>query len=74
MNELNLDAESVTRNKSYGGIDHLQHLLKVGWSQDSPLIKKFLKENNLTDNDLKGAITKLNEISSKECCTDRDNH
>lgn len=52
MNELNLDAESITRNKSYGSFEHLQHLLKVGWSPNSPLIKKFLKENNLTEADL----------------------
>lgn len=74
MTELNLDAESVTRNKSYGAIDHLQHLIKVGWSPDSPVIKKFLKENNLTDNDLTNAISKLAEISNKEYCIDREKH
>lgn len=72
MNELNLDAESITRNKTYGVIDHLQHLLKVGWLPNSPLIKKYLKENNLTDNDLSGAIKNLASMSSKECCIDRD--
>ena len=59
MNELNLDAESITRNKSYSATDHLQHLLKVGWSPDSQLIKKFLSENNLTNDDLDKAVTKL---------------
>ncbi len=71
MNELNLDAESVARNKSYGAIDHLIHLLKVGWSPDSQVIKKLMKENSLTNEDLSSAIIKLNEIQSKECCTDR---
>ncbi len=72
MNELNIDAESITRNKTYDSFDHLQHLLKIGWRPDSILIKKFLIENNLTSNDLANAITKLNEINNKECCTDRD--
>ena len=71
MNELNLDAESVTRNKTYGAFDHLQHLLKIGWSPDSQLIKKFLKENNLSINELENAINTLNELQSKECCIDR---
>ena len=72
MNELDLDAESIARNKTYGAIDHLQHLLKIGWSTDSPLIKKYLKENNLTDNDLSNAISKMAEMLSKECCIDRE--
>ena len=72
MNELNLDAESVTRNKSYDALDHLQHLLKIGWTSDSPLIKKFLTENNLSNNDISNVIAKLNETQSKECCIDRD--
>lgn len=72
MNELNLDAESITRNKSYGAIDHLHHLLKIGWSPDSPLIKKYLKENNLTDNDLSDTLKNLASMSSKECCIDRE--
>ncbi len=72
MNELNLDAESITRNKTYGPFDHLHHLLKIGWSPDSQLIKKFLTQNNLTSEDLKAAILKLGEITSKECCTERE--
>ena len=71
MNELNLDAESVARNKTYGPFEHLQHLLKIGWSADSQLIKKFLIENNLSSNDLAEAIKKLNESNSKDCCTER---
>ena len=63
MNELNLDAESIARNKTYGPTDHLQHLLKIGWSPDSPLIKKYIKENNLTDNDLLNAISRMAETS-----------
>ena len=73
MNELNLDAESITRNRTYGPFEHLQHLLKIGWSPDSQLIKKFLIENNLSNNDLVEAIKKLNESNSKDCCLDRSN-
>ncbi len=61
VDEQNLDAESITRNKAFGGMDHLQHLLKVGWAPDSQLIKKFLLENSLSNNDLKEVIQKLNE-------------
>ncbi len=73
MAELNLDAESITRNKTYGAVDHLQHLLKIGWTPDSQIIKKLMKENNLTNEDLSTAILKLNEIQSKECCVEREN-
>jgi len=66
MNELNLDAESIARNKSYDALEHLQHLLKIGWAPNSPLIKKFLKENNLADNDLSKAILKTKELSEKK--------
>lgn len=72
MNELNLDAESITRNKAYDASDHLIHLLKIGWSPDSPLIKKFLKENGLSDRDLSNTILKLNETLNKDCCIERD--
>ena len=71
MNELNIDAESITRNKTYSSLDHLQHLLKIGWAPDSILIKKFLTGNSLTNKDLTDAIAKLNEINSKECCIER---
>ena len=64
MTELNLDAESVTRNKSYGAIEHLEHLLKIGWLPDSPLIKKFLNQNSLTNNDLEASIAKLSKVKS----------
>jgi len=58
MNEQNIDAESITRNKTYSAIDHLQHLLKIGWEPNSPLIKKFLKEYNLSDEVLLNAVKK----------------
>lgn len=64
MTELNLDAESVTRNKSYGSLDHLEHLLKIGWLPDSPLIKKFLSQNGLTNNDVETVIAKLSKAQN----------
>lgn len=73
MNELNLDAESITRNKTYDALDHLHHLLKVGWPSDSNLIKKFLTSNSLTTNDLNTVLSKINESTDKNCCTERDN-
>ena len=72
MNELNLDAESITKNKVYDAFDHLKHLLKIGWLPDSPLIKKFLIENRLTSNDLESAMSKLKELENKECCIERE--
>ena len=67
MDELNLDAESVTRNKTYTTKDHLFHLLKIGWSPQSQLIKKFLAENNMSNNDVKEIMTRINELETKEC-------
>lgn len=72
MTELNLDAESITRNKTYNAIDHLLHLIKIGWSPDSPLIKSFIKENNLTEQDLANTLSKVSKLNSKECCTNRN--
>ena len=72
MNELNIDAESITRNKSYGPSDHLLHLVKIGWSPDSQLIKKFLRENNLSEKDLADALDKYNEFQNNQCCSERN--
>lgn len=60
MNELDIDAESITRNKTYNQLDHLKHLIKVGWAPNSQLIKKFLRENNLSEDDLNNVISKSN--------------
>lgn len=72
MAELNLDAESIARNKSYGAFEHLVHLIKIGWVPTSPLIKGFLRDNNLSEQDLANAIAKINEINTKQCCIDRN--
>ncbi len=47
MSEEILDAEASTLNKNSGPIDHLKHLLKIGWALDSPLIQSFVEKHNL---------------------------
>ena len=47
MSEEVLDAEASTLSKNTGPLDHLKHLLKVGWTQDSPLIRSFVEKHNL---------------------------
>lgn len=71
MNEQNLDAESITRNKNYDSSDHLIHLLKIGWGPQSQLIKKFMVENGLTERNLKEALSKVSDLS-KDCCIVRN--
>jgi len=61
MSELNLDAESITRNKSYGAMQHLQHLLQIGWLPESPLVKRFILENQLSTKDINEALSKIKE-------------
>jgi hypothetical protein len=45
--DLSIDAEGATRNRSYGPVDHLRHLLKIGYTTDSTVIKSFVLEHNL---------------------------
>ena len=71
MNEQNIDAESVTKNKNYDSMDHLCHLLKIGWGPDSQLVKKFMLENNFSNKDLKEAFSRLSDLS-KDCCVVRE--
>ncbi len=71
MNEQNIDAESVTRNKNYDSFDHLCHLLKIGWGPKSQLVRKFIIENNLSERDIQVALSKLKEIDA-ECCFERE--
>jgi hypothetical protein len=49
MSEEIIDAESSTLNKNAGPIDHLKHLLNIGWSDTSPIITKFVQKYNLED-------------------------
>lgn len=45
--EENQDAECSSRNKPTTSKDHLIHLLKIGHSLNSSLIKNFILEHNL---------------------------
>ncbi|NQY79474.1 MAG: hypothetical protein HRT47_04085 [Candidatus Caenarcaniphilales bacterium] len=47
MSEEILDAEASTLNKNSGPIDHLKHLLKIGWASNSPLIQSFVEKHSL---------------------------
>lgn len=49
MSEEIVDAESSTLNKNAGPLDHLKHLLNIGWSDTSPVITKFVQKYNLED-------------------------
>ncbi len=44
-----VDAESSTLNKNAGPLDHLRHLLNIGWSPNTPLIVKFVEKHGLDD-------------------------
>ncbi len=55
MAEDNNDVENLTRNKSsYGPLDHLKHLLRIGYDYKSIVIKNFLNDNalNLSEKEL----------------------
>jgi hypothetical protein len=49
MTDEIVDAESSTLNKNAGPLDHLKHLLNIGWSDTSPLVTKFVQKYNLED-------------------------
>jgi hypothetical protein len=49
MSEEIVDAESSTLNKNAGPVDHLKHLLNIGWADTSPIITKFVQKYNLED-------------------------
>lgn len=44
---IDSDAENIDKNKFYTAEDHLMHLLKIGYSPDSLIIKQFAEQNNL---------------------------
>lgn len=44
-----IDAESSTLNKNAGPLDHLKHLLHIGWSHETPLVIKFVEKYGLDD-------------------------
>jgi hypothetical protein len=42
-----VDAESSTLNKNTSPLDHLKHLINIGWTEKTPLIQKFVEKYNL---------------------------
>ncbi len=44
-----IDAESGTLNKQTTPIDHLRHLIKIGWEPERPLIRNFVEKYGLQD-------------------------
>ena len=44
-----VDAEASTLNKNTGPLDHLKHLMNIGWTEKTPLIQKFVEKYNLED-------------------------
>lgn len=44
-----IDAESSTLSKHGTPLDHLKHLVNIGWTADTPLIQNFVEKYNLHD-------------------------
>ncbi len=44
-----IDAEAGTLNKHGSPLDHLRHLLNIGWDPQTPLVLKFVEKHNLYD-------------------------
>lgn len=42
-----VDAESGTLNKQITALDHLRHLLNIGWLPNQPMIKDFVDKYGL---------------------------
>lgn len=55
-----IDAESSTLNKNSSPVEHLKHLISIGWSPNTPLIVKFVEKYNL-DDELKEILKNKNQ-------------
>lgn len=44
-----VDAESSTLSKNGSPLDHLKHLINIGWDPATPLVLKFVEKYNLED-------------------------
>ena len=47
--EAKLDAECAARNRQDNPVQHLEHLLRIGYTADSPVIKRFAAEHGLEE-------------------------
>ncbi|MCE2929012.1 MAG: hypothetical protein LW817_05220 [Candidatus Caenarcaniphilales bacterium] len=55
-----VDAESSTLNKNATPLDHLKHLLNVGWDPKTPVIVKFVEKHSLYE-DLQEELQRRNK-------------
>jgi hypothetical protein len=55
-----VDAESSTLNKNATPLEHLKHLLNVGWDAKTPVIVKFVDKHSLHE-DLKEELQRRNK-------------
>jgi len=46
--EAPIDSEKAVLGKKTTALEHLKHLLKIGWKRDSVTIENFLKQNDLS--------------------------
>ncbi len=44
-----VDAESATLAKNSGPLDHLKHLINIGWDDKTPLVIKFVEKYGLDE-------------------------
>jgi hypothetical protein len=44
-----VDAEAGTLNKQVSPLEHLRHLINIGWEDRSPLIQNFVSKHALED-------------------------
>ena len=64
MNDASTSAELGRSKHTYTPAEHLQHLLNLGWSPNSPLIKKYVYDNGLKG-ELEEWLARHQESSSK---------
>ena len=44
-----VDAEAGTLNKQASPVDHLRHLVNIGWKPSQPVIRNFVEKHGLED-------------------------
>lgn len=44
-----VDAEAGTLNKQASPLDHLRHLLNIGWKDTDPVVQDFVEKYGLDD-------------------------
>lgn len=44
-----VDAEAGTLSKQGSAVDHLRHLINIGWRPEQPVVQRFIEEHGLSD-------------------------